>query len=212
MSAISGRKLQFTAVNVRCASCVPSPRPSGATVICLCSVLMCCYISEQRWMQLIECDAAINCSCNRSVLESKRGTDRRRWTGKGCRRPHVFCPHSGNASIPTGAFPFVSCTCAHPTTPALVPRRPRSFSLHPLLLSLNGRLWPPPTSKWRLSICLAGSRCRIDWMMCLFLSRVMGIKCDISPQAAALLVWLCMKLRYRLAKLSFMVKLLSFRR
>lgn len=174
-SGISGRKLQFTAVNVHCASCVQSPRRSRATVICLCSMLMCCYISEQRWMQLIDCDTAINSSCNRSVLESKLGTDRRRWMCKGCRRPRVFCPHSGNAFIPTVAFPFVSYTCARsphhsrprapPTSCLLAPSSP--FVLEQTALSSSDI--KGSRSKRRLSISPAGGRCRrTDWMMSVF--------------------------------------------
>lgn len=171
-----------------------SPRRRGATFICLCSMLMSCYISEQRWMQLIDCDAAINCSWNRTVPESNLSTDRRRWLFQGCRHPNC-------------SFSF---RLLHACT--LTP--PHAFSLHPLLLSLNGRLCPPPTSKgadqsagcpFPLQTAVAAGQ--IGWS--LFLSRAMGLKCDISPQAAALL---CMKLQYWLAELSLMVKVLSFRR
>lgn len=119
LNGIWGRKMRFATLNVECVSCIQSPRRSGATVICLCSMLMSCYISEQRWKRLIDCDAAINYSCNRSVLDSNPSADRRRWVFKGCRCPCVFFPHCGNAFIPTLAFPFVFCTCAisphHPT-------------------------------------------------------------------------------------------------
>lgn len=64
------------------------------------------YISEQRWMQLIDCDAAINYSCNRSVMESNPSTDRHRWMFKGCRHSCIFFSHSGNAFIPTITFSF----------------------------------------------------------------------------------------------------------
>lgn len=72
-------------------------------------------------MQLIECDAAINYSCNRSVLELNLSTDR---GVQSCRHPCVFCPHSGNVFIPTVA----------------------SLAPLPLTFVLEG-LCPPPTSK-----------------------------------------------------------------
>lgn len=175
MYGISGRKLQFTALNAECVSCTQSPRRSGATVICLCLMLMSCYISEQRWMQLIDCDAAINYSCNRRVLESNLSTGRRRWMFKGCRRPRVVFPHSGNAFIPTVAFPFVSCArarsphhsrpCAPPTSCLLAPSSPFVLERTPLSSSdIKGI-----RSKRRLSISPADGRCcRTDWTMSVF--------------------------------------------
>lgn len=215
MYGISGRKLQFAALNVECVSCMQSPRRSGATVICLCSMLMSCYISEQRWMQLIDCDAAINSSCNGSVLESNCSTDRRRWMFKGCRRSpcllssqwecfHPNCSISFRLlhvctltpppppSCPTYLMPSRSILSFCPWTDAFVLLRHQKEQIKaPADHSSWGRPLPPN---------------RLDDVC------VMGIKCDISPQASALLVCLCMKLRYWLAKLSFMVKLLSFRR
>lgn len=134
-------------------------------------------------MQLIDCDAAINFSCNRSVLDSNPSTDRRRWVFKGCRWPCVFFPRCGNALIPILAFP-----CARS------PHLPRASSLRLLLLSLNRCLCPPLTSKGAdqsagcpFFLRTAVATEQIGW--CLFLSCVKGIKCDISLQAAALLVW-----------------------
>lgn len=142
---VSGRKLQLAALNVECVSCVQSPRRSRATVICLCSVLMSCYISEQRWMQLIDCDAAINYSCNRSVLESDLGTDRRRWMFKGCRRPRVFFPRFH----PNGSISFCLLH-VHTLTPPPRPLCPSYLKPPRSILSFcpwTERLCPPPTSK-----------------------------------------------------------------
>lgn len=128
LDGISGCKPQFTALNVECVYCRQSPRRSGATVICLCSTLMSCYISEQKWMQLIDCDAAINYSCNRSVMESSLSTDRHRWMFKGCRHSCVFFFHSRNAFIPTIAFPFRLLHVHTPPSPPTTSCLPAPYS------------------------------------------------------------------------------------
>lgn len=212
LDGISGCKPQFTALNVECVYCRQSPRRSGPTVICLCSTLMSCYISEQKWMQLIDCDAAINYSCNRSVMESSLRTDRHRWMFKGCQHSCVFFFHSGNAFIPTITFPF-RLLHVHTLPPTYLMSPHSLLSFCPwtdafILLRHQSEQIKAPSCPFFLRMAVAAEQ--IGW--CLFLSRVMGIKCDISPQATALLVCLCMKLRYWLAKLSFIGKLLSFRR
>lgn len=127
-------------------------------------------------MQLIDCDAAINYSCNRSVMESNPSTDRHRWTFKGCRHSCVFFSHSGNAFIPTITFPF---RLLHVRTPPpfplpIPPHLLLASPLPTLLLSLNGRLCPPLTSKGavqssELSVFPATGCCsRTDWMVSVF--------------------------------------------
>lgn len=175
LCGISGRKPHFTALNVECVYCMQSPRRSGATVICLCSMLMSRYISEQRWMQLIDCDAAINYSCNRSVMESNPSTDRHRLMFKGCRHSCLFFSHSGNAFISTITFTFPLLHVRTLLSP--MPHLLHASPLPTLLLSLNRRLRSPLTSKGAdqsagLSVFPADGCCsRTDWMMSVFVPR-----------------------------------------